>query len=53
MNEKNVEQEAAKINQEVRDLMAKTDECAAQVDIEQVVRDGKQTAQELEQPTED
>ena len=53
MNEKNIEQQAAKIDQEVQDLMKKTDERAAQVDMEKVMNEGKKMAQELQKPTED
>ncbi len=53
MTEKNVEQQAAEINQEVQDLMEATDECAAQMDMDEILKAGKKTAQELQQPTED
>ena len=53
MDQKSAEEQAAKIDQEVQDLLEKTDECAAQMDMEQVMRKGKETAQELQQPTED
>ncbi|MBD1860949.1 MULTISPECIES: hypothetical protein [Trichocoleus] len=52
MTEKNVEQQAAEINQEVQALVEKTDECAAQIDMEEMLKVGKKTAQELQQPTE-
>lgn len=53
MNEKSVEAQAAQIDQEIKAVMEKTDEQAAQVDMEQVLQKGKQTAQELQQSTED
>lgn len=53
MDQKSAEEQATKIDQEVQDLLEKTDECAAQVDMEEAIRQGKETAQELQQPTED
>nr|WP_290221364.1 hypothetical protein [Trichocoleus desertorum] len=53
MSEKNVEQQAAEINQEVQDLLEKTDECAAQMDMDEILIAGRKMAQELQQPTED
>ncbi|MBD2122715.1 hypothetical protein [Trichocoleus sp. FACHB-262] len=41
MTEKNVEQQAAEINQEVQALVEKTDECAAQINMEEMLKVGK------------
>ena len=50
MSEQEIEQQALEIEQEVQDLLTKTDEYAEQVDMEKVLKDGKESAQKLQQP---
>lgn len=50
MSEQEIEQQILEVEQKVQDILTKTDEYAEQVDMEEMLKHGKQSAQELQQP---
>lgn len=52
INDKDPKYQAEKIDQEVQEVLEKTDEYAAQIDMQQTIQKGKKSAQELQQSDE-
>ncbi len=50
MSEKEIEQQALEIEEKVQDLLNKTDEYAEQIDMDAVIKHGKESAEKLQQP---